>query len=314
MSSDNSARKESDLLAGLVRASTKRYARYAKMIEAGRPTGSSYYYPGLIVYQRKNRRAILLDEDGGSVCIYRWQLEDDKPRLDLYWAPNPMNPAGLRRGSERANDFNEDNSARILRIDERDAEAVASAGFNLKKRRQQFLYTPSKYEDLGGSSLRTVRRNVASIEKMADIEVRQYRSDDAKACNALLNRWSNSHREKQESSGGLGFSRRMIRLAGELPDEVLTGQVVSIDGKLVGYSFGGAIHSDLACYYDTKCEPNIKGLTYYIRRNFLLHLNKYPQVNDGSDVGREGLSQIKQSFRPVAMHQEYRAYQKASQD
>jgi hypothetical protein len=87
-----------------------------------------------------------------------------------------------------------------------------------------------------------------------------------------------------------------------------------IGGKLVGYSFGGAIHSGLACYYDTKCEPDIKGLTYFIRRSFLLHLKQYPSVNDGSDMGREGLNQIKQSFRPVAMHQEYRGYQKSGNE
>jgi hypothetical protein len=106
----------------------------------------------------------------------------------------------------------------------------------------------------------------------------------------------------------------MIELVGELPETVLTGQVVSIDGKLVGYSFGGGIHSGLGCYYDIKCNQEIKGLTYFMRRCFLLEMGNYPMVNDGSDVGREGLRQIKQSFRPVAMHQEYRAIQKSNID
>jgi hypothetical protein len=303
---------DSSLLAGLVRASTKRYAQYAKMVEAGQPTGSSYYYPGLIVYQRKNRRAILLDQDEGSVCIYRWQIENDKPRLDLYLAPNPMNSAVLRRCIERANDFNTDHSARILRIDQKDSDAVSSAGFKLQKRRQQFLFSPSDYIDLSGAKLRTVRRNIATVNETSKIEIRHFQQGDEEACFDLLKAWVEAHREHQDSSGGSGYARRMIQLAGKLPEKVLVGHVALINGKLVGYSFGGSIHSGLACYYDTKCDPNIKGLTYFMRRNFLLEMSDYPLVNDGSDGGREGLNQIKQSFRPVAMHQEYRGYQKSN--
>jgi hypothetical protein len=313
MSIRNTKASKPGALEGLVRATIKRYRHYAKLIETGQPTGSSYYYPGLLVYQRKNRRAILLDEDEGSVCVYRWQVERDKPRLDLYLAPNPMNRSVLKRCIERANDFNEDTTARILRVDRKDAKAVASVGFKLRKRRAQFLFSPSNYADLSGSNLRTVRRNVAAISELSNVEIRRYQKDDADACQELLSGWIESHRDTQSTTGGQGYAQRMIQLVGKLPDEVLTGQVVLIDGKLVGYSFGGAIHSGLACYYDTKCNQNIKGLTYYMRRSFLLEMKQYPLVNDGSDVGREGLNQIKQSFRPVSINQEYRAYQNVNE-
>jgi hypothetical protein len=309
MNNLSSVNEQSTPLSGLVRASTKRYPHYAKMIESGQPTGSSYYYPGLIVYQRKNRRAILLDQDEGSICIYRWQIVDDKPRLDLYLAPKPMNRSVLRRCIERMNDFNSDRSGRILRIDQKDIDDVSSLGLKLQKRRQQFLFSPSDYQDLSGTKLRTVRRNIASVNDQLDVEVRPFQTSDSEACHELLKTWVEVHRDRQETSGGLGYARRMIELAGKLPEKALMGHVALIDGKIVGYSFGGSIHSGLACYYDTKCDPNIKGLTYFMRRNFLLEMSEYPLVNDGSDGGREGLNQIKQSFRPVAMHQEYRGYQ-----
>ena len=34
------------------------------------------------------------------------------------------------------------------------------------------------------------------------------------------------------------------------------------------------------------------------------------RVNDGSDVGRDGLRQLKESLRPVARHVEFRASQR----
>jgi hypothetical protein len=304
---------ELDPLNDLLKATVNRYTLFAKSIESGKPTGSSYYYPGLLAYQRKNRRIILMDTDEGSVCIYRWQVKDGKPRLDLYLAPNPMNTAVLHRCLERANDFNADISARILRIDEKDVEAVTGAGYRVHKRRQQYLFTPNYYADLSGSNLRTIRRNVANIDQMKNFEVRQYQQDDAEACTTLLKRWTHEHRKKQQTSGGYGYASRVIKLVGKLPEHVLTGQVVLKDGELVGYSFGGRIHSDLACYYDVKCDSQIRGLAYFLRRSFLLHMKEYPLVNDGSDGGRAGLQQIKQSFRPVAMHQEYQGHQKTKE-
>jgi hypothetical protein len=66
----------------------------------------------------------------------------------------------------------------------------------------------------------------------------------------------------------------------------------------------------MACSFERKCENRYSGLTYFQLRNFLLHLDDYPIVNDGSDAGRSGLKQLKDSFRPVQMHAEYRGYQK----
>ena len=176
-------------------------------------------------------------------------------------------------------------------------------------RREQYLFNPADFDDLGGSRLRTVRRNVSAIEKLPNVELRPYRPEDAEACYRLLDAWTAEHRERHGTSGGRSSARRMIRLAGALPETVLRGQVILIDGELVGYGFGGAIHSQLGCFHEAKCKSDIKGLTYYQRRSFLSSLRDYPLVNDGSDVGRQGLRQIKQSFRPTGMHREHRGYQ-----
>ncbi|ANM31656.1 hypothetical protein ABI59_21975 [Acidobacteria bacterium Mor1] len=290
-------------------ATVEEYPRYARLAEAGRPTGFSYYYPVLLAYQRRNRRVVYLGEDDGSLCVYRWQKIDDKARLDLYLAPTPMNPAVLRRCLERINDYNGDTAGRVMRIDDTDADAVAGAGMRVVARREQYLFKPADFDDLGGSRLRTVRRNVAAIEKLPDVELRPYRPDDAEACTTLLDEWTREHRERHGTSGGRSSARRMIKLAGDLPETVLRGQVILIGGELAGYGFGGGIHSELGCFHEAKCRSDVKGLTYYQRRSFLSSLRDYPLVNDGSDVGRQGLRQIKQSFRPAGMHREHRGYQ-----
>ncbi len=299
---------ESDLLSDLKPASPEDYPDYARALEASRPTGSHYFLAGLLAYQRRGRQ-ILLGRDQGSVCIYRLESKDDVSRLDLYLAPTPMDPAVLARCMERVNDFNHDRSARILRIDDADADAVAAVGYRVRKRREQFLFAPPKYADLAGKELYTIRRNVSRVEKREDIELCTYSLEHADGCRRLLQRWRTAHRAQHGSAGGYGSSKRILELAGRLPQDALTGQVVLRGGEVVAFSFGGNIHSKIACSFERKCDTGIGGLTYYQLRSFLLHLDGYEIVNDGSDAGRPGLQQLKQSFRPVAMHPEYRGYQ-----
>jgi hypothetical protein len=304
------AQKDSSVLTGLKAASPDDYANYTAALENSRPTGSSYYLPGLLAYQRAGRREILIGEDEGSICIYRWEFKQGKTQLDLYLAPTPMNAAVLQRCIERANEYNQDQSARILRIDEKDEHEIASAGFRVRKRREQYLFSPEKYLDLGGKELYTVRRNHAKIDKLGEVRVETYTPSYAESCHALLERWRSEHRERHGSAGGYGSSKRIIDLAGKLPESALTGQVILIEEAVAAFSFGGKIHSGIACSFERKCDNQFNGLTYFQLRHFLLHLDSYHFVNDGSDAGRPGLKQLKDSFRPVEMHAEYRGYQK----
>jgi hypothetical protein len=306
----HTAQADPSALATLKPASPSDYAQYTEVVENSQPKGSSYYLPGLLAYQRPGRREILLDYDDGSICIYRWESNNGASHLDIYLAPTPMNPAVLQRCIERANDYNHNTSARVLRIDEADASAVESLGLRVRKRREQYFFRPTKYAELAGKELYTVRRNCAAIDKLGSVSIKPYTPAYSESCHNLLNRWRSEHRKRHGSAGGYGSSKRIIDLAGRLPEQALTGQVVLIDNAVVAFSFGGNIHSGMACSFERKCENRYSGLTYFQLRNFLLHLDDYPIVNDGSDAGRSGLKQLKDSFRPVQMHAEYRGYQK----
>ena len=244
------------------------------------------------------------------MCVYLWQVRDDKPRLDVYLAPSPMDVAALERAIERANDFNGDRSARIMRVDAKDVDAVSAARIRVSERKTQYIFAPGAYDDLGGKAFYTIRRNVALIERLPDVQIIPYSTSHAEACLALLKRWKKAHREAHGTYGEITTSRSAIELAGTLPDSVLGGQVIFIDGRLAAFAFGGAIRPGLACSFERKCDTGIRGLSYYQMRSLLLSLQGFEYVNDGSDAGRAGLHQLKQSFRPIEMHTEYRGYQR----
>ena len=299
-------------LAGLKLLDSGDLSRYKHAVEAGEQNGWAYFFPSLMAFNRQGRSAILLAEDEGSMCVFRWTRRKSRQKLEIMLAPTPMNPAVLQRCIERVNEFNGDRSARVLRLDEKDVDAVAAVpGLIVRERKSQFLFAPETYADLGGRKFRTIRRNVTRIEALPGIEVVPFNSGHLDACQEMLRRWGKQHREAHGTAGGVGTSRRSINLSQILSAPDLFGEVVMIDGKLVAYAFGGEIRPGVGAFFDAKCEMEPQGLSFFHRYSFLSKQRQFDIINDGSDVGREGLRQLKNSLRPVGTHIEYRATQSA---
>ena len=285
--------------------------RYKSAVEAGRQVGWGYYFPYLCSRHRPERKAVLLGYDEGSACVFLWTRRRDKELLELCVPPAPMNAAVLRRCLERMNDFNGHRAGRVLRIDAKDAAAVSSVpGMRVKQRRVQYLYAPQTYGSLAGNRFHTIRRNVALVERLPDVEVLPYSAVHSSACRSLLEGWSERYRETHGDGGGTGTSVRALDLAERFGAPDLVGEVVLIGGRLTAFTFGGEIRRGIGCVFETKSDPEVRGLGYFSRLRFISKLERFVLVNDGSDVGRAGLRQLKDSFRPIEMHAEYRGFQR----
>jgi hypothetical protein len=281
---------------------------YKSRISAGNQMGFAYYFPYLLA--RNGAEDLLLGEEEGSVCVFVRRDRPSGPHLDLFLAPAPMSSKALLRCLERANEYNGDYSARVLKIDERDAAQLSCLRrLRIEKRREQYIYRPHSFRNISGSRFRTLRRNVAMVEAMQDVEVVPFASKHAQGCLELLRRWSRRHSHEHNAAGGVGTSECVVKLAGFLPEQDLRGELVFIDGKLSAFSFGGEIRPGLGCYVEAKSDFDIPGLSYFQRRHFLSGLTDFEFVNDSSDANRPGLKQLKDSMRPIAMHSEYIAHQ-----
>lgn len=298
-------------LAGLRPLEVADLQLYKEAVAASGQVGFAYYFPGLLAKQRPGRTQILTATDNGSLCLYRWNNKDGKPRLDVLFAPLPFDPLVLQRCIERANDFNGDRRARILKIDEKDSGLIAEASqLNVRQRRPQYLYDPDSFGDLAGRKFRTVRRNVNRVEERDDITVRPYSNDCYEGCFDLLKRWRKHHRETHGTLGGFGTSKRLLDIAGKLPERDLCGEVISIDDEIIAFGFGGEIRPGIGAFLEAKSDPAITGLSYFQRYSFLRKQTHFDVINDGSDTGRAGLRQLKQSLRPASMHLEFSGAQR----
>lgn len=298
-------------LAGLKVVAIEDRAHYRAAVEAAAPMGWGYYFPYLLIQNKPGRSAMLIVEDSGSLCVFRWELKKGKPHLDLYLPPIPFDPAVLRRCLERANDFNSDRSARVLRVDTREATLLESdAAVRVRPRREQYIFASNEYEALAGQKFKRLRYTVNCVERLNGVEVLPFSATHAEACQHLLEQWSQQHRATHGASGGAGISKRTLELAAAIPNGDLCGEVVLIEGKLVAFSFGGEIRPGLACSFERKCDTSVRGMSSFQLRSLLLRLRDFDLVNDGSDCGSTGLKQMKESFRPFQMHMEYRVSQR----
>lgn len=48
--------------------------RYRAAVIAGAQTGWGYYFPYLLLQDKPGRSTMLIAEDGGSLCVFRWKL------------------------------------------------------------------------------------------------------------------------------------------------------------------------------------------------------------------------------------------------
>lgn len=297
-------------LKGLKYVDVSDLENYKLAVTNGKQIGFAYYFAGLLTQNKTGRKALLLYEDDGSLCVFRWVLNNSKPKLDIQIAPTPMNPNVLTRCFQRANDFNGDTTARLLKVDEKDLGVLSELpNIQVKKRKSQYLYAPGNFGNLSGGKFRTVRRYVSKIKSMENVEVHPYSKIYLDSCLNLLGKWGERHKQMHGTFGGFGTTRRLIQLADKIDHPDLIGEVVLIDKKLVGFAFGGEIRPGVAAFLDVKSDFEIRGLSYFQRYSFISKLNQYSIVNDGPDIGRQGLALLKNNLRPVGMHQEYRVFQ-----
>ncbi|HJQ98268.1 MAG TPA: hypothetical protein VJ826_08125, partial [Candidatus Polarisedimenticolaceae bacterium] len=180
---------ETDCLRGLRTLDLKDLPRWKHALERGKAKGFGCYFPYVAAHNRPERSAVLVGEDAGCLCVFILRDREPGPHLDVFLAPIPMDATVARRCLERANDFNGDRSARILRIDAEDAAVAAEIpGLSVRERRAQYLYAPQAFGDLSGGKFRTLRRHVTRIQRLPDLEVAPYDPRFDGMCRSLLER------------------------------------------------------------------------------------------------------------------------------
>ena len=92
---------------------------------------------------------------------------------------------------------------------------------------------------------------------------------------------------------------------GELPIE---GGLVRVDGRIVAFSFGEVMSSEMAVIHIEKADSSVAGAYQIINQQLLANVFSHVKyANREEDLGIEGLRRAKMSYNPVFLVEKYEA-------
>jgi hypothetical protein len=267
-----------------------------------------YYFPFLHSFGLAPNRPLLWEKVGNSLCIYMLRSFDGVPRLRLYLPPIPFTIDALAATEERQRTFNGDDHCTIVWADQRIAPDLMRRGYRLSYCESDYIYDGNLVRASAGGAFARLRRSVNRLRSMPGLVVRDYNPGDQVACLDLLGRWRARREEQGINIDGYDYTRRGIENAADYGNGLCRGEVITLDDKLVAFSFGGPISQKVESIFITISDHEIDGLGYLQRHSLMSNSPGTEFFNDGSDAGKSGLEQVKSSFRAVEMNHQYRAH------
>lgn len=276
---------------------------FREAIEIERPQSWIYYFPFLYCFAQRKEMTLLWEKVNSSICLYMLKTSKGERRLSLFVPPFPHDPASLQAARQRISEFNGDNSCRIVWAEEKYDDVLRAQGFILKTREEEYVYDTLKLNATTGSEFRRLRQLLGRCQRLPGLELRPFQAHDEKECHSLLDRWFEMLTEdKGINVYGYGYVRSCIQNAFSFRAGSLVGEVTTLNGAIVGFTFGGPIHSAMGSLFISISDHTIEGLGYIQRHNFMLSFPELELFNDSSDTGRAGIAHVKRQFRPVRMN------------
>lgn len=281
--------------------------RFQAAIEQANIKSHHYYFPRLLFSGQRERRVLLFEEVSGSILVYGLQERSSGLDLGLYVPPIPFQPAALQWALARMQEFNKGRPSRIDWVQEEEVALMADHGFSLSLREQEFIYDRAAVVALQGPEFARVRRYLSSVKKYGDLVVRRFTQADEDGCMTLYRKFRGQLQSKGVEPKGFSAMVNCLKGATGLPLTRLQGQVFEAGGAIRAYSFGGPINSDYGCAFLTVADHDFPGLAYALRHQMMMSWPNLTYFNDSTDNNRPGLREMKQRFRPVEMHNIFKA-------
>ena len=267
-----------------------------------------HFSPFLVSYSLPPRRSLYLLEIEGSLVLIQVNVRNGETRTDLLFPPVPYTdkinpwltklPEVLGQEDVRIIWADEDEISQLrLEFDENLAWDVKGV---------EYIYEPEKVWAMEGSEFRDMRKRVRKAEKtfpdFMDLSV-----DDIFECQELLKKWRSLQGRKNGFLLDWGYTRAALNNFHRFSGENLYGWCVKVKGNVEAFALAGPINNDTANFFVAKTNPELIGLSEYLRWKVLGELRAFSYVNDAGDLGISGLRQHKMKMRPTALQKTFTA-------
>ena len=200
-------------------------------------------------------------------------------------------------------------AARIEGVSEHERELFLSAGYEVLPHAVEYVYRRDDLVNLRGNAYKSkrwawndfVRRRVFTVDALADRHV--------DACLSLYHQWRDAKARRNSDPMAVAMredAESAHRVA--LTDRValgFSGLVVTIDGRVAGYTLGGPVRPMLFGVWLEIADPGQRGLSAYLFRELCRAQTGVEWISSLDDSGIESLARVKQSYRPARLVASY---------
>jgi len=262
-----------------------------------------YYVPFLCAFSLPPNRVVRVLKRND--CIFL--LVERPDGIDLFCPPLPFGEKVFDDVLKELGERNGDRATRILWVDEVDAQKLDASHFEIQEKDEEYLYNPSLIAEAKGKNFRDLRKRLNRFERENQVHFRPLVPQDVEACHALLRHWRKRQGRRHPFLLDWGYTRSALDAFADWDSEFLLGWGVELAGEIKAFAFAGEMLPDVAQFFVAKTDPEIWGLSEFLRWRVYQALSSYALVNDAGDLGLDGLKQFKMKFRPVARLQVFSA-------
>lgn len=259
-----------------------------------------YYAPFLCCFSLPPGREVFVAEQDGALWLPVRRSGRWGARLDLLVPPIPFSDGALLEVMAEFRVANRGKPPRVLWVDGADAEQLPADRFSVRPKDAEYLYEPARVAAASGRPYRDLRKRLNRFRREARAEFREMRPEDVPACEALLRHWRGRQGRRRPFLLDWWYTRAALERYGAWPEEDLQGWCVTVEGRVAAFAMAGRMQAGLANFFIAKADPDVRGLSDYLRWAVCGTLSDYALINDAGDLGLPGLRQHKQKFRPVA--------------
>jgi len=253
-----------------------------------------YFAPFLCCFSLLPGREVQILQQEGAICLIVRRGES----IDLVIPPVPFSTRSLELVRMEVSKKS-DRSPRILWVDESDANKLGTDHWEIKAKDKEYMYSPSRILAAEGKPFKDLRKRLNRFAREEKAQFREIREADISECHSLLRHWRRRQGRKQPFLLDWGYTRAALDRYFEFDRADLRGWCVEVDDTLSGFAMAGPMNANLASFFIAKADPDIRGLSEYLRMQVYQALSDYSFVNDAGDLGLAGLHQSKSKFRPL---------------
>jgi len=193
-------------------------------------------------------------------------------------------------------------SIRMEGLTEAEALSLKEDGYVIHTKNPEYVYSRKALVDLLGDPYKSKRNLYNYFTKHYSYSYVPYDIRDFWACLHLLKKWQSKKIQKV----GDPYTLALLEDATFIHSEVLLqgkklqgeGRVVKIGGEVQGYTFGYPLDTKTWCVLLEIADPEIKGLSQFLFREFCKEKETFEWVNAMDDSDLEALRKAKESYSP----------------